>query len=109
MSVRFTSLIVSSLLICKFLLDKKNKGVDKKMSKEYNWEDDPVQIRLAKIAVIRTELNKRESAMIKLFNLRDEWMSKVLIGELDWESFENILNDIQKKLEIKLKDFVVDD
>ena len=57
-------------------------------------------LEVDKIAEERTELNRLESAVVKLFQLRDDMLSKYIYNEIDWEALELIINKIRIELKI---------
>ena len=59
--------------------------------------------KLNKIAIRRTELNNREMAIVKIFNLKNDMMSKWLSEQIEWDILERILIDIRNELKEQSK------
>ncbi|KKM60173.1 hypothetical protein LCGC14_1544560 [marine sediment metagenome] len=55
------------------------------------------------IAIRRSELNNRELAIVKIFNLKDDMLSKWLSEQIEWNVLERILIDIRKELKEQSK------
>ncbi|KKN53339.1 hypothetical protein LCGC14_0603090 [marine sediment metagenome] len=53
---------------------------------------------LDEIAIRRTELHNRELAIVRIFNLKDDMMSKWLSEQIEWDILKRILFDIRKEL-----------
>lgn len=55
------------------------------------------------IAKRRTELNNREMAIVKIFNLKDDNMNKWLSEQIEWDILGRIIDDIRKELKEQSK------
>ena len=62
------------------------------------------QEKLVELAKERTELNRLESAVVKLFQLRDDMLSKYVSNEIDWEALGMIIEKIRAELKINSND-----